>query len=156
MNTGADIAIDAQGLTKSFEGRVVVRDLSMRVKRGTIFGFLGPNGAGKTTTIRMMCGLLTPDSGHGTCLGLDIVRQVEVNDRDPQGCLLHGLGLVGEGLDLHRPVAELGVLVDHDARQRVVPHDELPAQVAKPDSLLTHDLTPYPNALAERHRQGKT
>ena len=71
MNT-ADIAIDAQGLTKSFEGRVVVRDLSMRVKRGTIFGFLGPNGSGKTTTIRMLCGLLTPDSGHGTCLGFDI------------------------------------------------------------------------------------
>jgi ABC-2 type transport system ATP-binding protein len=72
VNTGADIAIDAQGLTKSFEGRVVVRDLSMRVKRGTIFGFLGPNGSGKTTTIRMLCGLLTPDSGHGTCLGFDI------------------------------------------------------------------------------------
>jgi len=71
VNT-ADIAIDAQGLTKSFEGRVVVRDLSMRVKRGTIFGFLGPNGSGKTTTIRMLCGLLTPDSGHGTCLGFDI------------------------------------------------------------------------------------
>jgi ABC-2 type transport system ATP-binding protein len=72
VNNGADIAIDAQGLTKSFEGRVVVRDLSMRVKRGTIFGFLGPNGSGKTTTIRMLCGLLTPDSGHGTCLGFDI------------------------------------------------------------------------------------
>jgi ABC-2 type transport system ATP-binding protein len=72
VNNGADIAIDAQGLTKSFEGRVVVRDLSMRVKRGTIFGFLGPNGSGKTTTIRMLCGLLTPDSGRGTCLGFDI------------------------------------------------------------------------------------
>jgi ABC-2 type transport system ATP-binding protein len=67
-----DFAIEAEGLTKSFSGRVVVHDLSMRVRRGSIFGFLGPNGSGKTTTIRMLCGLLTPDSGRGTCLGFDI------------------------------------------------------------------------------------
>jgi ABC-2 type transport system ATP-binding protein len=72
MNGVSDIAIEAEGLTKSFGGRVVVHDLSMRVKRGTIYGFLGPNGSGKTTTIRMLCGLLTPDSGRGTCLGFDI------------------------------------------------------------------------------------
>jgi ABC-2 type transport system ATP-binding protein len=70
--TPPDIVIDVHGLTKSFGGRVVVRDLSMQVKRGTIFGFLGPNGSGKTTTIRMLCGLLTPDQGSGTCLGYDI------------------------------------------------------------------------------------
>jgi ABC-2 type transport system ATP-binding protein len=67
-----DVVTDVNGLTKSFGGRVVVRDLSMQVKRGTIFGFLGPNGSGKTTTIRMLCGLLTPDEGSGTCLGFDI------------------------------------------------------------------------------------
>src|SRR5438445_4879540 len=67
-----DIAIDVHGLSKSFSGREVVHDLSMQVKRGTIYGFLGPNGSGKTTTIRMLCGLLTPDSGDGTCLGYDI------------------------------------------------------------------------------------
>ena len=67
-----DVVIDVHGLTKSFGGRVVVRDLSMQVRRGTIFGFLGPNGSGKTTTIRMLCGLLTPDQGRGTCLGFDI------------------------------------------------------------------------------------
>jgi ABC-2 type transport system ATP-binding protein len=70
-----DIAIDVEGLTKSFGGRAVVRNLSMQVKRGTIYGFLGPNGSGKTTTIRMLCGLLTPDSGRGTCLGFDIITQ---------------------------------------------------------------------------------
>jgi ABC-2 type transport system ATP-binding protein len=66
------IAIDVKGLTKSFGGREVVHELSMQVKRGEIYGFLGPNGSGKTTTIRMLCGLLTPDSGQGTCLGFDI------------------------------------------------------------------------------------
>jgi ABC-2 type transport system ATP-binding protein len=72
-----DIAIDARGLTKSFDGREVVHDLSMQVKRGTIYGFLGPNGSGKTTTIRMLCGLLTPDSGEGSCLGYDIRRDAD-------------------------------------------------------------------------------
>jgi ABC-2 type transport system ATP-binding protein len=72
-----DIAIDVAGLTKSFGGREVVHDLSMQVKRGTIYGFLGPNGSGKTTTIRMLCGLLTPDSGDGTCLGYDIRRDAD-------------------------------------------------------------------------------
>ena len=73
----ADIAIDVHGLSKSFGGREVVHDLSMQVKRGTIYGFLGPNGSGKTTTIRMLCGLLTPDSGEGTCLGYDIRRDAD-------------------------------------------------------------------------------
>src|SRR6478609_1821363 len=71
MNTH-DVVIDVHGLTKKFDGRAVVRNLSMQVKRGTIYGFLGPNGSGKTTTIRMLCGLLTPDEGTGTCLGYDI------------------------------------------------------------------------------------
>jgi ABC-2 type transport system ATP-binding protein len=75
--SASDIAIDVQGLTKSFSGRVVVQNLSMQVKRGTIYGFLGPNGSGKTTTIRMLCGLLTPDSGTGTCLGYDILRDAD-------------------------------------------------------------------------------
>jgi ABC-2 type transport system ATP-binding protein len=72
-----DIAIDVAGLTKSFGGRAVVQDLSMQVRRGSIYGFLGPNGSGKTTTIRMLCGLLTPDSGEGTCLGFDIRRDAD-------------------------------------------------------------------------------
>ena len=71
-NGAQDVVIDVHGLTKKFDGRAVVRNLSMQVKRGSIYGFLGPNGSGKTTTIRMLCGLLTPDEGTGTCLGYDI------------------------------------------------------------------------------------
>jgi ABC-2 type transport system ATP-binding protein len=76
-----DIAIEVEGLTKSFDGRKVVRDLSMQVKRGEIYGFLGPNGSGKTTTIRMLCGLLTPDEGRGTCLGYDIRSEADAIKR---------------------------------------------------------------------------
>jgi ABC-2 type transport system ATP-binding protein len=75
------IAIEVEGLTKSFGGRKVVRNLSMRVKRGEIYGFLGPNGSGKTTTIRMLCGLLTPDEGRGTCLGYDIRSEADAIKR---------------------------------------------------------------------------
>ena len=77
MTDGPEIAIDVHGLTKKFGERTVVRNLSMQVKRGTIFGFLGPNGSGKTTTIRMLCGLLTPDEGQGTCLGYNILTETD-------------------------------------------------------------------------------
>ena len=68
-------AIDVQKLNKRFGDKHVVNDVTLQVARGEIFGFLGPNGSGKTTSIRLMCGLLTPDSGTGTCLGYDIVRE---------------------------------------------------------------------------------
>lgn len=69
-----DNVVDVHHLSKSFGGKPAVVDVSLTVKRGEIFGFLGPNGSGKTTTIRMLCGLMTPDSGTGTCLGYDILR----------------------------------------------------------------------------------
>lgn len=70
-----ELVIDVHDLNKHFGDKHVVNDLTMQVAKGEIFGFLGPNGSGKTTSIRMMCGLLTPDSGAGTCLGFDILRQ---------------------------------------------------------------------------------
>lgn len=73
-DSSPEYAIDVQGLNKHFGDKHVVKDVTLRVRRGEIFGFLGPNGSGKTTTIRMMCGLLKPDSGTGTCLGYDILR----------------------------------------------------------------------------------
>ena len=70
-----DYAIDVHGLSKSFGQKRAVNHLSLRVEKGEIYGFLGPNGSGKTTSIRMLCGLLTPDEGSGTCLGFDVRRQ---------------------------------------------------------------------------------
>lgn len=67
--------IDVTGLRKIFQGRVVVNDVDLHVKKGEVFGFLGPNGSGKTTTIRMLCGLLTPDGGRGTCLGYNVLTE---------------------------------------------------------------------------------
>jgi ABC-2 type transport system ATP-binding protein len=73
----ADLVIDVKGLTKRFGERTVVDHFDIRVPKGAIYGFLGPNGSGKTTTIRMLCGLLTPDEGEGTCLGFDVRRQAD-------------------------------------------------------------------------------
>lgn len=70
-----DPAITVSGLTKRFGRKTVVDGLTLTVPQGRIYGFLGPNGSGKTTTIRMLCGLLRPDGGRGTCLGYDIRRQ---------------------------------------------------------------------------------
>jgi ABC-2 type transport system ATP-binding protein len=78
----SDVIIDVRGLTKSFDGRMVVDHVDMRVERGRIYGFLGPNGSGKTTTIRMLCGLLTPDEGEGTCLGYNIRTEARLIKRE--------------------------------------------------------------------------
>jgi ABC-2 type transport system ATP-binding protein len=77
MTAAPELAIDVKGLNKSFGDKHVVKDFSIEVPRGRITGFLGPNGSGKTTTLRMLCGLLTPDSGSGTCLGYDILTQAD-------------------------------------------------------------------------------
>ncbi|MBL8470955.1 MAG: ABC transporter ATP-binding protein [Rhodocyclaceae bacterium] len=81
MSAG-DLAIDVQQLNKHFGDKHVVKDLSLSVRRGEIYGFLGPNGSGKTTSIRMLCGLLTPDSGSGTCLGHDVIRDTAAIKRE--------------------------------------------------------------------------
>jgi ABC-2 type transport system ATP-binding protein len=73
MSAG-ELAIDVSGVTKRFGTKTVVNGISLQVRSGEIYGFLGPNGSGKTTFIRMLCGLLTPDGGSGTCLGHDILK----------------------------------------------------------------------------------
>jgi ABC-2 type transport system ATP-binding protein len=95
MSAGAEtIAIDVEGLTKSFGTKKAVDHLTLKVERGRIHGFLGPNGSGKTTTIRMLCGLLTPDSGRGSCLGFDILTQ--------QDQIKRRVGYMTQGFSLYR------------------------------------------------------
>ena len=77
--SATDFAIDVTGVTKRFGAKTVVNAIDLQVRRGEIYGFLGPNGSGKTTFIRMLCGLLTPDGGTGTCLGYDVrTQQAEI------------------------------------------------------------------------------
>lgn len=70
--------INVEHLKKSFGDTIAVYDFSLKVNSGEIIGFLGPNGSGKTTVIRMLCGLIVPDSGQGTCLGYDLITQSDI------------------------------------------------------------------------------
>jgi ABC-2 type transport system ATP-binding protein len=75
MDPSPEFAIDVAGITKRFDGKTVVDAVDLQVRPGEIYGFLGPNGSGKTTFIRMLCGLLTPDAGSGTCLGYAVLSE---------------------------------------------------------------------------------
>jgi ABC-2 type transport system ATP-binding protein len=77
----ADYAINVQAMTKRFGDLTAVNHINLQVRTGEICGFLGPNGSGKTTFIRMLCGLLRPDNGSGTCLGLDVITESEAIKR---------------------------------------------------------------------------
>lgn len=72
------IAIECHNLTKKFGSMTAVKEISISIPKGCIYGFLGPNGSGKSTTIRMLCGLMTPTTGEGKVLGYDIVKDTEL------------------------------------------------------------------------------
>jgi ABC-2 type transport system ATP-binding protein len=77
-----NLAIDVHGLTKRFGAKLAVDHVDIAVPEGEVWGFLGPNGSGKTTTIRMLCGLLRPDDGSGTCIGYDVRRDPDAIKRN--------------------------------------------------------------------------
>jgi ABC-2 type transport system ATP-binding protein len=112
---GADApAIHVTGLVKSFSGKRAVDGIDIDVPKGAIFGFLGPNGSGKTTTIRMLCGLLTPDAGSGTCLGFDLATQAgEIKRR--VGYMTQRFGLY-EDLTVRENLDFIGRMYDVRAR----------------------------------------
>ena len=127
--------IDVAGLTKRFGDKTVVDSFDIRVPRGAIYGFLGPNGSGKTTTIRLICGLLRPNAGRGTCLGFDILSESEK--------IKARIGYMTQHFSLY---ADLTVreIVDFMARMHQVPRPkEAVARV-----LEDYDLTAWANRIS--------
>jgi ABC-2 type transport system ATP-binding protein len=120
-----DLVIDVRDLRKRFGTRSVVDGLSLQVAKGEICGFLGANGSGKTTTIRMLCGLLVPDAGSGTCLGFDIIRDAALIRRQvgymTQKFSYYEDLTVFENLDLVASVYEMpnGRVAVHDIMRRM-------------------------------------
>src|ERR1700712_3973205 len=76
----SDLAIDIRNVVKRYAEHVAVRDLSLQVPRGSVYGLLGPNGAGKTTTIRMILNIIVPDGGRTPCCG-EPHRSAGITDR---------------------------------------------------------------------------
>lgn len=75
MNPQNLLAIEAKNITRNFQGKLAVDNLSLEVQQGEIYAFLGPNGAGKSTTVKILITLLEPTSGKGSILGHDIIAQ---------------------------------------------------------------------------------
>lgn len=84
-------AVEVRGLSRSFDGRDILRDVSFTVGHGEVFGYLGPNGAGKTTTVRILLGLLAPGAGEVRVLGRDLA--VDDDARRRVGVLFENNGL---------------------------------------------------------------
>jgi len=95
-----DLVIDIQGITKRFAGHTAVRQLSLAVPRGAVYGLLGPNGAGKTTTIRMIMNILIPDEGVISLFGSRATRG-----------LSHRVGYLPEERGLYRKMRVLDLVV---------------------------------------------
>lgn len=92
-------AVEIENLTRHFGDFVAVNNISLRIRKGSIYGFLGPNGSGKSTTIRMLCGILEPTSGNGTVLGMDLVKEGEK--------IKHSLGYMSQKFSLYEDLTIL-------------------------------------------------
>jgi ABC-2 type transport system ATP-binding protein len=89
------LSIQTTNLTKSFESLIAVKDLSLEVKTGEIFGLVGPDASGKTTIIRMLCGILPPDGGEASVAGCDIRKETD-SLKERVGYLPQRFGLYGD------------------------------------------------------------
>jgi ABC-2 type transport system ATP-binding protein len=105
-------AVETHQLTRRFGDLVAVRELTLSIAPGEVFGLLGPNGSGKTTTIRMLCGLLEPTTGGATVAGLDVVQQPD-RIKERIGYMSQKFGLyddltVAENLDFYAGIYGVG------------------------------------------------
>jgi sodium transport system ATP-binding protein len=100
--------IEASGLCKRFGSVVAVKDVSFTARDGEITGLLGPNGAGKSTTLRMLYGVITPDSGQVRIDGIDIRGETSLA-RGHLGVLPHAAGIYGN-LSARENIAYFGEL----------------------------------------------
>ena len=95
--TPPEYVIETENLTRRFGNFVAVDDVSLKVEKGTIFGFLGPNGSGKSTVIRMLCGVLEPSDGNATVNGFDIRKDPEEVKRS--------IGYMSQSFSLYRDLS---------------------------------------------------
>ncbi|CAM2175971.1 ribosome-associated ATPase [Burkholderia latens] len=115
-----DYAIEADGLTMRFGDFVAVDHVSLKIRRGEIFGFLGSNGCGKSTTMKMLTGLLPASEGTATLFG----RPIAANDIDTR----RRVGYMSQGFSLYGELTVRQNLVLH-ARLFGVPERDLPARI---------------------------
>lgn len=127
--------IEVTGLARRFGDHQAVKSVSVTLKPGDIHGFVGANGAGKTTTLRMLAGLLAPDSGHGRVLGHDVI--------DSRAAIRRAVGYMAQKFSLY---GNLTVFENIRFRAEVyaVPNPAKAAQCA----LEAYGLAPYRNARA--------
>lgn len=121
-------AVEVRGLSRSFDGREILRDVSFTVGHGEIFGYLGPNGAGKTTTIRILLGLLAPGAGEVRVLGRDLA--VDDDARQRIGVLFENNGLADRMSAADNLAYYAGLYGVEDPAERI---DELLALVGLAD-----------------------
>lgn len=89
------LSIQTSHLTKTFGSQTAVKEMNLEVKVGEIFGLVGPDASGKTTTLRMLCGILPPDSGEAKVAGYDILKEAE-SLKEKVGYLPQRFGLYGD------------------------------------------------------------
>lgn len=145
-NGASEIAIEALGLTKRFNGFVAVDNVSLRIERGEIFGFLGSNGCGKSTTMKMLTGLLPPSTGEARLLG----RTIDAGNMATR----RRVGYMSQSFSLYTELTVRQNLELH-ARLFHLPKAEIPARVAEMAQrfMLESALDNLPDALPLGLRQ---
>lgn len=135
------LAIIAEGLTKTFKHLTAVDGLNLQVKKGEIFGLVGPDGAGKTTTIQMLCGIMTPTSGSALVAGVDSVKRAEELEGKigymSEGFSLYGSLTVGENIDFFASLYDIPEEGRRERKERLLTFSRLDKFIDRPAEKLS-------------------